>query len=407
MNRLFACMVLALLAVTPALAQTDAAWSAYVYNQSQQTLVRVWTDGTHTSYRLGLGDGVALQGRHMAFWPEGDRVAFCAVHYGKTASSVLIIRDLLSGEDRLSLPFEQATDCRVTQASLSDDQRQLAVALFHHFPGDPNADSSQPAWQYVVIDTTTGATRFTLNANDPQVGAVGIAPDRATIPEAFAFSGDRLTFYAIPYAVGGSTFYPTYEWSLGAGTLALTDGLTAYNLARLPRLDEQVDAAQDTALPFGIPNGPVPSNNVLRARRGEDAPQLVYHTPDWIIVDVDYIENGQRLAVTLYPPADEPQTSAFAVSLRAVALGRDGRVEALLATDGNMQIAGAPGGYVALLGSRDPVGPHRLFYASGGQMEPIWQSAGEAWELVWTAPVVTPEALPPFTSIEPRAIASR
>ena len=389
-----------LLAVTPALAQSESdAWSAYVYSQAQQTLVRVTADGDQTPYALNLGDSVALQGRHMAFWPDGDRVAFCAVHYGATNSATLTVRDLPGGEDLISLPFDSASDCRVTQASLSDDQSRLAVALFNYFPGDTQADTSLPPWQYVVVDTASGDVLHELNANDARVAAAGIAPERATIAEAFAFSGDALTFYAIPYAVGGSSFYPTYRWDLSDGSLTLADAQAAYNVARLPDLGERVYATQDTALPFGIPNGPVPSNNVVLASRADEAPYPIYHTPDWIIVDTDYIENGQRLAVTLYPPADQPQTSAFAVSLRAVVVDREGGVEELLTTDGTMQIAGAPGGYVALLGSTDPTGPHRLLYASAGQMKPLWSTSGESWELAWAAPTVTPDRLPPFAEI--------
>jgi len=406
MNRLFRYWrpVLAVfavwLAVTPALAQSENdSWSAYVYSQAQQTLVRVTTDGEQTPYALNLGNSVALQGRHMAFWPDGDRVAFCAIHYGATNSSTLTVRDLPSGEDLVSLPFENASDCRVTQAGLSDDQRKLAVALFNYFPGDTEADTRLPSWQYVVVDTATGDILHELNAHDAPVTEAGIAPNRATIAEAFEFSGDVLTFYAIPYAVGGSNFYPTYRWTLSDGSLALADEQATYNGATLPELGERVYATQDTSLPFGIPNGPVPSNNIVLASRADEAPYPVYHTPDWIVVDADYIENGQRIAVTLYPPADQPQTTAFAVSLRAVAVDRQGEVEDLLTTDGNMQIAGAPGGYIALLGTTDPTGPYRLMYASAGQMKPLWQASGDSWELAWAAPTAAPATLPPFEAM--------
>ena len=145
-----------LLGVMPALAQSGDDWSAYVYSQAQQTLVRVMLDGTQTAYPLDLGESVALQGRHMAFWPDGDRVAFCAVTYGETTSATLTIRDLPGGEDLVSLPFESSPDCRVTQAGLSDDQTRLAVALFNYFPADTEADTSQPPWQVVIVDTAPG-----------------------------------------------------------------------------------------------------------------------------------------------------------------------------------------------------------------------------------------------------------
>ncbi len=389
-----------LLGVMPALAQSGDDWSAYVYSQAQQTLVRVMLDGTQTAYPLDLGESVALQGRHMAFWPDGDRVAFCAVTYGETTSATLTIRDLPGGEDLVSLPFESASDCRVTQAGLSDDQTRLAVALFNYFPADTEADTSQPPWQIVIVDTATGDILDTLDGGDPHVVEAGIAPERATIAEAFAFSSDVLTFYAIPYAVGSSSFYPTYRWDLSDDTLALADEQAEYSVSVLADADERLYAAQDTSLPFGIPNGPVPPNNVVLASRGDETPYTIYYTPDWVVVDTDYIDNGQRVAVTLYPPADMPQMSAFLVSLRAVAVDREGGVEELVTTDGTMQLAGAPGGYVALLGSIDPTGDHRLMYASAGQMRPLWQASGESWELAWAAPTITPDTLPPFESNE-------
>lgn len=392
--------VAAWLWVAPVLGQSSEDWSAYVYSQAQQMLVRVYADGTTVEYPLELGSAVALQGRHMAFWADGETVAFCAVRYGATTESTLIVRDLATGENRAEVAFPDASDCRVTPQSLSEEAGLLAVSLFNRFPADMTAGDDLPPWQIAIVDTASGEVLHTLDSTTPLVAEAGIDAQEAIIAEAQTMDAEGLTFYTLPYAVGGLPAYDTYRWGFEAGTLMADAEQAIYDVDFLPGTDERVYATQDETRPFAIPNGPVPANNVVMVEAGDGAAYPIYHIPNWVIIDVAFIENGQRLAISLIPSADEPQPSAFAVAVRVVTLDRAGRTAELVSTDGNLTIAGAPSGAVVLMGSSDPMGETRLMLNTAGQMRPLWQASGDPWELAWAAPTVTPSELPPFEPLK-------
>jgi hypothetical protein len=393
-------LALLVMVVSPVAGQSPEDWSAYVYNQATQTLVRVYEDGTTVEHPLELGNAVALQGRHMAFWADGETVAFCAVRYGAVTESTLIVRDLAADENRFEVPFPDSSDCRVTPASLNEDDGLLAVSLFNRFPADTTVGDDLPPWQIAIIDTTSGDVLHTLDSNTALVKDAGIDPQEAIIAEAQRMSGDGLTFYALPYAVGGLPAYDTYHWDFATGTLTADTEQAVYDVATLPETGEQAYATQDETRPFAIPNGPVPANNVVMYDSGDGEAIPIYHIPNWVIVDVAFIENGQRLAISLIPSADEPQPSAFAVNVRLVTLDRNGQTSDLTSTDGYLSVAGAPGGAVVLMGPSDPTGITRLMLSMGGQLRPVWEASGEPWELAWAAPTMAQPDLPPFAPLK-------
>lgn len=400
--RLIALVLLVVVcAATPASAQDDSpVWSALVYSTSLHQLVRVGVDGELASYDLEFGADGVLQGRHIVVWPDGQQIAYCVVYNNGVDAATLYVRDLASGAVLAETAFADAADCRVTQPSLSADGERLAVALFNYFPGQPDADTRVPPWQLAVVEVDSGDVVQVLDGDDA-VAQTDIDADSAIIPEARAFAGETVTWFAIPYAVGASNSYAVYDWHLDSGALTPVEGPGIYDVASLPETGEQVYATQDETLPFAVPEGPIPANNVVMVDDGDAAPYIINHNPTWITIDTAFIDNGQQVALVQVPAADQPQTTAFSVSIRAIALDRQGETDDLLSNNGALTVLGAPSGYIALMGPPSPDGPYRLLYGMGGQTTTLWQATGQSWELVWAAPTPTAPGLSPFTRWTP------
>lgn len=402
-------IVLALLAVTlvPALAQANSL--AYVYNGETKTLIRINTDGTSADYNLGLSADTFVSPFDMAFTADGSRVALCAVTYpagmGETAvqpTAQFILRDIAAGTNLIQQDLGAAIGCRTGQHAFNADESLVALSRINYYPGDPNADLSQPSWQITLIETATGNAAAELNNLSPAVVEYTLASE-GIIPYIQRVDGSSVIFAEVPYGVGGGAEWAAYEWQRDAGTVTPVTTWGNLDLDLLPTTNETVWTGIDDSRPAATPNGPIPPNNVVRLLDNNSGQQsVIFHTPDWQVFDATFIEGGQRIAVMLY--TFDPQTNLPAV--RWIALDRAGVQTTLIESAGNAQIEAAPAGFVTLAqeGQLDGVTipQFKLSYTTGGQTTELWASDTSQmayWELAWVAPDTAAAGLPPFPVI--------
>lgn len=399
-------IVLALLAVafSPALAQANLL--AYVYNGETKTLIGINSDGSTADYNLGLPTDSFVSSFDMAFTADGSKVALCAVSYpagmGETAvqpTATFILRDIAAGTNLIEQNLGAAIGCRTGQHAFNADETQIALSRINYYPGDPNADLSLPSWQLTLIDAASGNTLAELNNQSPAVVEYTLASE-GIIPYVQRVQGNSVIFAEVPYGIGGGAEWAAYEWLTDAGTVTPVTVWGNIDLDTLSSTGETIWTGIDDSRPAATPNGPVPPNNVVRLMDSAGQETVIFHTPDWQVLDANFIEGGQRIAVMLY--SFDPQTSL--PNVRWVALDRAGTQTTLVESPGNAQVETAPGGYVSLVqeGQLDGVTIPQFklnFAAVGGQPAQLWASDTTQmayWELAWVASDTGATGLPPF-----------
>jgi hypothetical protein len=405
---LIALAALLIAGIAPASAQDTSGWFVYLYNGLTRDLVRINPDGSQQVYSLGLSETVFTGGNNMAFSADGSRLAICAVDHGAgavQAPATLILRDLAAGANLLEVPLGTVLECQTSPAAFNEDESQIAVSIVNYVPGDPNMDTTGPAWRLLVLDVLTGNIVSELNPDSPAVAAVGITSDMPILPEVRHFTTDNVIFRELLWGVGGFFDPRAFRWQPSTGTLEQAplwqgidmdtlDGLMAWN-------------AINTELPAGPSPGPFALTNVVMMADASGSTWMVYHDPEWMVGPVRFINNGQQLAILLYPSYDPnvtPVPDAPATLPRWIALDRDGTTSELISLDYGDVVA-APGGYAIFSvtnGTTDAEPVVSLVVVKDNAGSLVWQAAGVGWELVWSAPTPVIEGLPPFPAYTPQ-----
>ena len=391
-----------LLAVAPASAQDS--WFTYLYNWENVQLVQVDASGTQSIYPLGVGQNATFSTRDMAFTRDGQRVALCAQDYSREpTTSTLYVRDIAAQVNVLQIDLGARVGCAVKQAAFSPDESRVAVGLINHFGAiDPGARPDVPAWQLQVYEIASGQVVHELKASDPAVASSGMIPDGVIMPEVRAFSADSIIFAEVPYAVGGPASVSAFAWQYGSGALSpVPDGpYSHFGVDELPGTGETAWAAFNPNLPAAAADSPLGNLNVVVVGTSNGEERIVYHSPEWTIIDVRFIDNGQRLAILLFPPFNPDQQALT----RWVAVDRAGNVTELQT---NSEVGGsleaAPDGYIYLQVIVNPENFEATQYAlglfQGSQRRDIWFTVGQTWEVAWSAPTPATPNLPPFTAV--------
>lgn len=398
--RRFLLVLLVLFLALPVVAQD---WSLYLYNAETKELVRIFADGTEQTYTLGLREDLYITGWDMAFSDDGAQVAYCMMDNTQARPegipTSLIVRDIASETDILTLDLGVSTGCQVSD--FSDDGGTVAVGTVNYFPGDPNTDLSRPAWQLRLVDVTSGAVTAELNAESP--AAVALFPDFSPMPRA-AIQPDSVIFTPIPWGTGGAITLDAYIWYPASGDLELAPEWGNLSFDRLAATGEMIWLANDPNLPAVDAGGPIAALNVVIYRDGSE--QIVYHSADATLLATMFVNNGRQIAIMMLAGTGEVQ------STRIVLLDRSGSVtelESLAVTQAYTEMMPAPDGLVLF---RQVAGPNfeppivfSVEYVREGRGRGLWvRSYDEAqfgWQMVWTAPTATAENLSPFLPIAP------
>lgn len=375
-------------------------WSAYLYNSVMRQLLRVDLNGTQTPINLNLSEGSYLGEYETAFTSDGNYMAYCTIDYtavtaGSTLTPTLLtVYDLTTGTVLYQQDLGPSIGCWI---NYSGDNSMLAVGMVNFFPGDPSADTSRPIWELRIVDADSGIEMASMSPLNAEATDLGLYNDFSIMPDVRYFDNNQLIFTGILWGTEGAPVEPAFLWDLNSSDLQAFDDWWHWGLAINGR--EVVWLESDSTLPIGNPGGPVPASNVVRSRDTAGEVVTIYHSPDWILLDTEFIDNGRRLAMSLLEPFDPNSTEGSEV--RWVALDRAGNVSDLASTTGFSQIGNAPEGYVYLSANSPNVGATMtLDYHTGDQTRTLFTGAsddsGGAWTMIWTTPVQPADDLPPF-----------
>jgi hypothetical protein len=401
MKHLRTLLLIALLVMTvPSMAQ-ESDWSTYLFNGFTGELLRIDSDGTQTTYNLGVESPVTFGVHEMAFTADGKIAAYVlgeATTNGNTFT--VIVRDLQGGVNLLEQTVEGAMAVRVSRDAFSTDASRIAVGILNTIGHDPAADTSKTAWQLQVYDIASGALVNELNADSDLMANTPLAKT-GYMPDVRLFENNTLYFAGLMWFTHGMAENPAFVWDMDAGSvteapewgigfgdrLRTEDGFEwAY-----PALDESLDAAQ--------PGGPMPISNLVNVKTADAETQTVYTNSEELPASVRYINDGQSLAIQLLEGFDETNPE-YVQRVRWVALNRDGSVVELTEPIAASNImVDAPGGYLYLttiIGESPQEVTTTLYYGTvGGEMTEVWSMSG-IYDIAWVSPSAPADDLPPF-----------
>lgn len=405
-------LVLSSLLVMPIFAQEN--WLVYFFNNKYESkeLIRVKADGSQETYPLGAGQLAYINSDAMAFTSDGKYVAFCAFELDtlpvptKTTTTVYV-RDIAAQSNLLALP---STHCEMGHSAWSTDSQLLAISQLNDYPGDGevNLDTTQPTWQLQILDARSGEVKYELNQQSPIIAAYDTLAKNSVIARVRQFDNHHLIFAALAYSnpVPSTLHWEGYQWNLDTNTVTAMLMWANEGVDVLPATGETVYAAKDPdragaiSLIATLPN--LPDNNVIKIINASGEERTIFHTTDWIVKDVKFIDDGTRVMIQLGAPLD-PNT--IAQPDKWIALDRAGHTEDL---DSSYQVAvAAPGGYLSLYNAYDPQVTGSFVtttwtYHHDGQSNDLFRSgvgAAESLTLAWVTPSVASDQLPPFPAI--------
>ena len=391
-------MLLVLFLALPVAAQD---WSVYLYNAETKDLVRIFADGTEQSYNLGLREDLYITGWDMAFSDDGSQVAYCQMDNTQARPegipTSLIVREIATETDMLTLDLGVSTGCQVSD--FSDDGGTVAVGTVNYFPGDPNADTSRPAWQLRLIEVASGAVTAELNADSP--AAVALFPNFSPMPRAAAIQPDSVIFTPIPWGTGGAIALDAYIWYPASGDLEPAPAWGNLSFNRLAASGEMIWLANEPDLPAVDAGGPIAALNVVVYQTADGSQQIVYHSADATLLAAMFVNNGRQIAIMMLAGTGEVQSTRIVLLDRS---GSEAEIESLAVTQAYTEMMPAPDGLVLF---RQVAGPNfeppivfSVEYLQDGRGRGLWvRSYDEAqfgWQMVWTAPTATAENLSPF-----------
>ncbi len=336
----FVLLLLMAALLTPALHRHPVAaqdgWFAYVFNSAKQEFIKVNADGSHEIIPLGLPEGSYANGEDMAFSYNGAVVAFCYLQNTATGSIAhLVVRDLSTQTTALDVELGAYIGCRVGKNGLGMGGMMVYVGL----AGDPS--SGQPAWELRAVEPFGGTTLFTLNANSPEAAVIENFGGPA-LPYIYANDSQAVTFGVIPYGIGGPINVQAYAWPL-VGELTPVANRGNFGADLLQYTGEVAWPDVDESLPAGNPGGPMIAANVVRYADRDGNVNTIFHSPDWVIFDVAWVNGGQQLAALMFSSFDENNPEQV---VRYVLIGRDGSLTEFNPSLAYVTITDTEGGYL-------------------------------------------------------------
>lgn len=379
--------VLALTVATPAAAQTQDSWFAYLLNDgSPNHLIRVNLDGESSIVELGLNENNYVSS--IAFSSTGQLAAYC-VGTMQVSAAQLVVRDLESGDNVIALDFGENHDCFVSEHAFNDTDTQVAVG---------SVDRNTYAWQFQVLDLATGSVTHELNQATAAASGLEIAP--FNMPATRAFADNELVFGMLFWGGEAGAQSDAYRWNLDTNQVEAAAGKWRYHtLNQLDATGEAIYPAVDMSLPAGNPGGPMDANNVLMLETADGETRIIYHNPGEVIARAKFVDNGAKIAMWLIPDFESAQPTHW------VTLDRQGNVEETgLFGSLRSAVLAAPDGML-MLWSASPAEATtitmQLDYITDAGTTTLWTGETDRGiALVWASPVPVGDDLPDFPIIE-------
>lgn len=392
-------ILLMLLLVIPVSAQDSSEWWVFLFDQQNQQLVRVNNLGESEEYGLGLADNTFIGGHDLTFTEDGTIAAYCIQNMppdSQTAALTVHVRDLAAETDTLTLDVGEGVACRVS--AFNEDETLLAVGLARYYPGNPGADTTQPAWALLLIDLTTGETVQELNGDMVTLPPVGNFPLDSFLPEVKILTDEQAIFQAI-YFGGELITVPAFVWDRETGTVEPeTSGMWEnFGGDFLETTGEVAWMWLDPDRPIGQPGALGPLYNVALVNETE-----IYSDPEWIVLDAKFVNNGQELAIYLLEPYNFDSATPQPQDNQLIAVSRDSDIRELGTYPSFVQFRGAPDGLVVLWADAPGDVPPTLHldYHRSDVVTELWSKQsghmGISWQLVWVSPGKIPGDMQSF-----------
>lgn len=393
---------------TPSPTAAQDNWFVYVFDSDTKTLVRVNSDGSEQSFVIGdlPADGY-LSAYDIRISPDGRRAAYCVSTYNPEtlfSTSTLYVRDIDAEANLFTYDIGGNIGCYVGDEGFNEDGSQVAVGVVYYYVGDPAAPSGQVPWELLVFDVASGQLVHQLDGSLSSIAANLEFTDTAIMPIVRYFRNGQVIFIEAPWGTGGMPVYNALWGNLGQDNF---QPLPRWGETFLTSLStgELVWSSFDPNLPFSDPGGPIPSNNVVMLADKSGEQRMIYARGDAIIGDVEFINNGQQLAISFYAPFNEANPNEATFTSQWYALDRNGVVREIAThTDLYMDIEPAPNGYITYSTFYSPdytSADHAVTFIQGDQIFVLWEGSGQGWGLVWAPEVPFAGDLTPFPTFIP------
>lgn len=315
------------------LAQDMAEWSAYLFDNINYDIIRVNADGDTQVFGLGLAENELLSISELTISHDGTLAAYCkTVRVDETDASsdekILIIREIETGDILHEITYGTLPACSVT--AFSEDDSQIAVSIVNRSFSDEPSD--EPAWSLRLIDVASGEAQTILNDGDEMMLAFDMFGENVPLlADVRQFDGNSISFMGLPFVgMGGPAFLPVYQWDFAENTIIqLPDAVGRVGNDVLMSTGEVVYPAWDESMPAAEPDGPLPQANVVNVLSADGTETTIYQNEEWIIIGTHFIDDGQAVAVTLFPGFTLNQDLQEANTVRVEIVNRDGTICAI------------------------------------------------------------------------------
>lgn len=316
-------MALMLMAL-PASAQNTSQWMAYLYDNINNNLIRISSEGEPETFSLGIPTGSWMYG--MSISPDGSQIAYCYDHREDPqaqGSMRLIVRDIDQETTLLAQDLGPLVGCSVS--AFNGDIFALSIVHLHEF----NVPVTGKLWELRLIEALTGETVASIDNETEGIPTVEMFGNNPVpfLMRVRELSRERVTMMAIPYIGSeGPAVLPALEWNVTDNSLSLLpEAHGYYNSDFLPETGEIVYSGHDESIPAAMPAGPMPQTNVVKVWNGE-SDVVIYQNSEMVITGTSFVNNGQGVLISLSPGFDETQPEVMPTGTSFVLVNRDGSV---------------------------------------------------------------------------------
>ncbi|MEM9954954.1 MAG: hypothetical protein AAF846_25325 [Chloroflexota bacterium] len=393
--------VLLIIFALPTVAQnTDTDdWTAYLFDTINRDLIRMQSDGSVDTFILDAPESdYFLSINELTISNDGETVAYCLKtnENDSIVPHTLVIRDIASETTLQEIDLGRQHHCAAT--AFSQDDSLIAVSIVH-YPAFSDKPDDEAIWSLNAIDAETGETQLMLQSTDDKMPqSTQFEPALPLMMHVTYFDDETLRFDGIPFApMGGPMFVPSFVWDTSTDTvteLPLDYGRT--NNDYWVETETLVYPAFDESLPAAITDGPMPQANIIQLQDGDNAPETIFATEDWVIMSTTFIDNGEQVGVLSMRNFDPNIDPALMFSLRVDLVGHNGTVATLDRTfEGQTQIGNITGGLLIAYTENDPTAPTILYTFDGETLTevasylPDYTDGWSPPQLIWVSTSTT------------------
>lgn len=298
-------LVLLFLLLAAALRPLAAAgeWAAWLYDPDGGRLLLVESSG-RAPHALSLPVPQGWQRPQQVAIAAAADVAAYLLHHPQTLAQQLVIIDLDGGGIRGRYDLPTPAHGPLTSGDLlhlAEGPRPFtpdgrALAFSYRLEGE--------GWALIVLDSASGAVLYSLHHSDTAARAQpALHAGRLPVVQRFQFPTVSFTVAHDPGGRGLPILH-SYVWDLLAGHVEETVDFPTLNTAAHPPAAESVAPLPDfrfSMLPLPRPQMPA---NTLHVHSGpEDGRFPFFHTEDFDLLEVIFIQNGERLLALARPDA--------------------------------------------------------------------------------------------------------